>query len=246
MKTLNKEIKENLLYKGAAIVGFANLSEFPAEIRNSYRYGISIAVELNPKSVVNIGKGSNLEYYEDYKRANTLLNQLAENCAELLKTKGFDALAKTQNVVITDENTKRTKLPHKTVATKAGIGWIGKCALLITEQYGSAIRITSVLTNAKLDVGIPITESKCGKCEDCKKICPAGAVSGKQWHAGMDRDDFFKAMDCNDKIHERGKLIGRTEVTCGLCILVCPRTQQHLKNSGVLFPPSLPFKQGLS
>ena len=61
------------------------------------------------------------------------MNQLADNCAEFLKNKGFDALAKTQSVVKTDETTKRSKLPHKTVATKAGVGWIGKCALLITE-----------------------------------------------------------------------------------------------------------------
>ena len=179
MNALNRGIKESLLRQGAAIVGFADLSDLPPEDRDGYRYGISIAVELNPKIVAIIGNGPSLEYYNEYNRANKLLNQLADNCAEFLKTKGFDALAKTQSVVKTDEKTKRSKLPHKTVATKAGLGWIGKCALLITEQYGPAIRITSVLTNTDLDVGIPITESRCGTCEDCKKICPAGAVTGR-------------------------------------------------------------------
>ena len=231
MNPLNKEIRKSLLHQGAAIVGFADLSELPAENRDGYRYGISIAVELNPKIVAIIGNGPSLEYYNEYKRKNDFLNQLAEDCAGLLKHKGFDSLAKTQSVVKTDETTKRSKLPHKTVATKAGLGWIGKCALLVTEEYGPAIRITSVLTNTDLDVGTPITESRCGSCEDCKKICPAGAVTGKNWVPGMNRDDFYHALDCRDKIKERGKGLGFTEGTCGLCFWVCPWTQKHLKKS---------------
>jgi len=228
---LNAEIEQHQRRQGAAIIGFADLSGLPSDVRDSYRYGISIAVELNPKIVNIIGNGPSVEYYNEYKRTNNLLNKLAESGAELLKTKGFAALAKTQSVVIQDEKTKRTKLPHKTVATKAGFGWIGKCALLITEEYGPAIRITSILTNADLDVGVPITESRCGDCEKCKNSCPAGAVTGRQWQPGMNRDDFYHALDCKNKIIERGKKIGLTEGTCGLCIWVCPWTQKHLKVS---------------
>jgi epoxyqueuosine reductase QueG len=170
-----------------------------------------------------------MEYYNEYRNKNDFLNQLADNCAELLKNKGFDALAKTQKVVVSDEKTKRTKLPHKTVATKAGLGWIGKCALLVTPEYGSAIRITSVLTNAKLEAGTPVTESQCGECVECKNICPAGAVTGKQWVPGINRDDFFHALDCRDKIKERGQQFGFPDGMCGLCFWVCPWTQKHLK-----------------
>jgi epoxyqueuosine reductase len=183
MNPLNKEIEEYLRRQGAALVGFADLAGLPVEARDGYRYGISIAVELNPKIVAKIGNGPIIEYHHEYNRANIFLNQLAESGANLLKNKGFDALTKPR--VIIDDKTKTTKMPHKTVATKAGLGWIGKCALLITEQYGPAIRITSVLTNADLDVCIPIIESRCGNCEECKKICPAGAISGTQWEPGI-------------------------------------------------------------
>ena len=231
MNALNKEITDNLLRQGAAIVGFADISDLSFEVRDGYRYGISIAVALNPEIVAIIGNGPSFEYYNEYKRANNLLNQLADSGAELLKNRGFDALAKTQSVVKTDETTKRSKLPHKTVATKAGLGWIGKCALLITERYGAAIRITTLLTNAGLDVGTPITESRCGNCLECKKICPAGAVTGVQWEPGMNRDDFYRALDCRDKIKERGEGFSFTEGTCGLCIWSCPWTQRHLRKS---------------
>ena len=231
MKTWNQEIKESLLRQGAALVGFADLSDLPRDIRDGYRYGISIAVELNPKIVKIIGNGPSMEYSDEYDRVNKLLNRLGESCAELLKSKGFDGLAKTQSVVVQDAKKQTSKLPHKTVATKAGLGWIGKCALLITEEYGPAIRITSVLTDANLDVDLPITVSKCGKCEKCKNICPAGAISGIEWYAGLYRDDFIKALDCDKMLKERGKIIEGRHGSYGLCIWVCPRTQKHLKKS---------------
>ena len=233
MIALNKEIKESLLRQGAVMVGFADLCDLAPRDRDGYRYGISIAVELNPKIVAIIGNGHSIEYCNEYNGANKLLNQLADSCAELLKTKGFEALAKTQSVVKTDEATKRNKLPHKTIATKAGLGWIGKCALLVTEQYGAAIRITSVLTNADLDVGVPITDSNCGHCTECKKICSDGVVTGIHWKPGMNRDDFYHALDCRDKIKERGKDLGLIEGTCGLCFWACPWTQKHLKEAGM-------------
>jgi epoxyqueuosine reductase QueG len=93
-----------------------------------------------------------------------------------------------------------------------------------------------VLTDADLDIGTPITVSKCGKCEKCKNICPAGAISGIEWKAGLYRDDFIKALDCDKMLKERGKVIGGRHGSCGLCIWVCPWTQKHLKKSlGPLF-----------
>ena len=45
----------------------------------------------------------------------------------------------------------QTALPHKTIATRAGIGWIGKSALLVTAKYGSAIRLSSILTDTPIE-----------------------------------------------------------------------------------------------
>ena len=87
MKTLNQEIKESLQRQGAVLVGFADLSDLPPDIRDGYQYGISIAVELNPKIVKIIGNGPSKEYYNEYKSKNDFINHLAESCAELLKTK---------------------------------------------------------------------------------------------------------------------------------------------------------------
>jgi epoxyqueuosine reductase QueG len=98
----------------------------------------------------------------------------------------------------------RTELTeHKTVATRAGLGWIGKCALLVTEEYGSAVRITSVLTDAPLEVNKPVNNSNCGTCNNCVRNCPAEASSGDLWAAGMKRETFFDYLACRNKTIER-------------------------------------------
>jgi len=137
--TISSEMKQKLIEKGASIVGFADLSQVPEQDRHGQKYGIIIGVALSRDVIIGIKNGPTVEYYEEYKRVNDLLNELGKYTENLLKGKGFEALAKTQKVVKIDENTRRTELPHKTVATRAGVGWIGKSALLVTEEYGSAI-----------------------------------------------------------------------------------------------------------
>lgn len=227
--SISKEIKNQLISKGASIVGFADLSCLPREQTKGFDYGILIGVSLKPEVLSGITNGPTLEYYEEYKELNRLLNELDEYAAEILTSKGYSAYPKVQSNIEIDEKTRRTELPHKTVATRAGVGWIGKCALLVTEEFGSAIRISSVLTNAILDTGTPIDKSRCGDCLECKKSCPAGAVSGDNWNVNKDRDEFYDAFDCRKTALERSSKIGLNETICGLCILKCPWTERYLR-----------------
>ena len=89
-----------------------------------------------------------------------------------------------------------TTLPHKTVATRAGISWIGKSALLVTNEYGSALRLSSILTDAPLSISHPINKSRCGDCMICTNACPADVVSGKLWEVGLYCDEFFDPVKC--------------------------------------------------
>jgi epoxyqueuosine reductase QueG len=123
----------------------------------------------------------------------------------------------------------RTALPHKTVATRAGLGWIGKNALLITRTFGSAVRLTSVLTDAPFIADEPIDQSRCGNCRVCVDICPGGAPQGKNWVCGRDRDDFFSARDCFNAMEDlTGRAGLETRSICGICIASCPWTQKYL------------------
>ncbi len=225
---ISEYIKKKLLEKGASTVGFADLSGVPEQARDGLPYGIIIGMALDPGIVLGINNGPTLEYYDECKRINDRLDSLDKYTERLLMENGYIAMAMTEESVITDESSRRSVLPYKTVATRAGIGWIGKCALLVTEEFGSAIRISSVLTNAVLSAGTPVDTSRCGGCNICKDICPAGAVSGELWEIGKDRDVFYNAFDCRRTARERSAKVGIYESMCGLCIVTCPWTRRYL------------------
>jgi len=149
-------------------------------------------------------------------------------CSEYIESKGHHAFP--QTVSTTKEyGIFRTIMPHKTVAVKAGLGFIGKSALFVTKQYGSAIRLTSVLTDAPLNCGNPTTQSLCGNCFECTNACPANAISGRLWSPEINRDDFFNAMACRLKAREiAAKTLNKKITLCGKCIEVCPYTQRYI------------------
>jgi epoxyqueuosine reductase len=235
MSTLSELLKTELIESGASLVGFADLRSLPANKRSGFDYGISIAVAVDPVIINGIGNGPTKEYHDEYSRINKLLDCLDIKAAEIIKDNGFKAFPKTRANVDINYKDHSTILPHKTIATRAGLGWIGKCALLVTEKYGSAIRISSVLTDAPLEVAQPVNRSNCGTCENCVRNCPAEALSGDLWSVDMDRDMFFDTLVCRNKAIERSWKISPGETQCGLCILVCPKTRNYIVSSGIKY-----------
>ncbi len=229
MPTLNEELTSFLTASGAGLVGFADLKELETAARDNFPYGISIVVALNPQVVSNIKIGPTAEYHGEYKKVNELLDNLAEKTVMFLTGKGYRAKVRPATFE-EDKSTLTAKLPHKTVATRAGLGWIGKSALLVTRLYGPAVRLVTVLTDAPIEPGIPINESLCSHCLHCHDACPAHAITGEKWKAGMPREYLYNAFACRDMARNLSqKLIGESVSICGLCITACPWTQKYLK-----------------
>ena len=227
MKELTHRIKNELLQLGADIVGFGDLDELPADVRDSLPIGISVAVVYPPEVIRGIAILPTQEYREWYDKLNERLDMIVSNGAALLRDMGYKAIAQSREYVGSGENNDNTLLPHKTVATRAGIGWIGKCALLVTNEYGSALRLSSILTDAPLDTDSPINKSKCGDCMVCTDACPGHSVSGKTWEADLYRDEFFDPVKCRTTARDRAKQgFGGNITICGKCIEVCPHTQR--------------------
>lgn len=223
-----EELRELLRQEGASLVGFADLSQFA---EGNLKHGISIALKLPVDVVDGIEYGPTREYYDTYYAWNDKLNQLAKLAESYIKEKGYYAMAQTTDVV-KEYGYYRTPMPHKTVATNAGVGWIGKCALLVTKVYGSAIRLTSVLTDAPLPYDVPMKESLCGNCMRCTRSCPGQAISGVNWNIDMDRDLFFDPIKCRKSARELANRRINKEITlCGKCIQVCPYTNRYLRTA---------------
>lgn len=212
--------------RGADLVGIANLSGL-----HEWGTGISVAVAIPQNVICSIHNGPTIEYYDTYYQINEHLNDIVSFGANFLINKGYKAYAQTTEVVKEDEN-YRTALPHKTVATRAGIGWIGKCALLVTEEFGSAVRISSLVTDADLPCGEPINFSRCGNCDNCKTNCAGNAITGELWNVNMDRDSFFNPFKCRKAARSlAAEKISKEITLCGKCIEVCPYTQRYITKS---------------
>ena len=219
----NKWVEEKLMDKNVALIGFADLSTIDADLRYGYKYGISIAITLNV--FPSITAQPSIDYYNEYNRASTELKEISIFLADIINERGFKAYSLAGE---RHNNEFRTKIPFKTLATRAGLGWIGKSATLITKQYGNAIRLTGVLTDMPLETGTPINSSFCGTCEECVISCPGKAITGNSWSLDMDRDELVNVYQCKRTIIERGKIWNVTEGSCGICLAVCPYTKKYM------------------
>jgi epoxyqueuosine reductase QueG len=235
--SIREDIESFLKGRNAALVGFADLTVLPGDVREGLPRGVSFALRLTPSIIAGIKDGPTREYAGEYSRRNEELNALAGGLAEFLRMKGHKAVPRAATVHPLPEGLV-TPLPQKTVATRAGLGWIGKCALLITPEYGPAVRFNYVLTDAPFPTAMPVTESRCRDCRICVDICPGKAPRGKNWKAGMAREEFFDAEACLKGME--GIAASRGLHICGLCVANCPHTLKSLEKWPKL--PGAPLK----
>ena len=230
MNNLSYEIKQSLLNKKASLIGFADIGNMPQNVRHSLNYAISIAVALDPYIIAKLNTGPTREYYLEYQRANDLLSYLGKFTADMLTDNGYKAIPMEPTSDSVNQKTLATALPHKTAATRAGLGWIGKSALLITEEYGAAIRLNTILTDAELETATPVEVSRCNGCMICVNSCPSRVHTPKNWNVNMKREDFYDAFACKKTLRDFEEKIGIG--ICGICIAVCPWTRKYIAREG--------------
>lgn len=226
--SLGEELRTRLHELGAALVGYADLAVLPPAQRSGLSRGIAIAVVLDRDVVAALGHGPTPAYHAEYRRANAALEMLARHASGWLRARGFAATSAAATVRVVSAGNDTTPLPHKTIATLAGLGWIGHSALLVTREHGAAIRLGSVLTDAPLEPGTPVTSSECGRCRRCVEACPARAISGRAWSPGLARASFYDADACREAATELAASQSIDETICGICIRACPFTQRWL------------------
>lgn len=226
--TLKEELILELQNAGAALVGIGDMTE----VENcAYPVGISVAIPVPKNIIIDLQTKPTKEYYDMYHEWNRRLNQIVTMGEVFLGKKGYEAHAQTTDVVVVSKD-RISPIPHKTVATRAGLGWIGKNCLLVTKEYGSAVRISSLLTKAPLETDTPYDASNCGGCHLCVDACPAQALKSTLWHVGVWRDDIVDKEACRSKQLEIMKAsTGIEQDLCGKCFAVCAYTRRYLRNA---------------
>jgi len=231
MNEMEEALVKILTAEGATLVGFADIGDLPSRPRMGMDSAVWIAVALDPLIVRDMASGPTKLYEIEYRKVNERLAKLVRQAAKVVRGFGFEAHARLPTDEDIDWIDLTTPLPHKTVATRAGVGWIGKCGLLVTEEFGSALRMAVVLTDASFSWSQPVGASMCGDCEACVEACPAGAATGEDWIKGMEREEYYDAHLCHEHILKVTKAKGITAKICGVCIAVCPFTKKYVERA---------------
>ncbi len=219
------------------IYGFADLRGLLDPEYHDFPYGISFAKKLDNDIVDAISGGPTQEYYAHYRGMNQTLEKIAEDICRELEKDSISCKYVSPTVVVGGEEFKpylkdlRYKFSHKMVGTRSGLGWIGKTDLFVSKAFGPRLRLASILLKEPV---IPsarsIDKSRCGNCDDCVALCPAGAANGIPWDIHTDRDLFFDAHKCREQCGKFGKDLFQQEIRiCGICVAVCPLGKPSVK-----------------
>ena len=222
-------IRKHLLPADNYIYGFADLTGLLRKKFKGFNFGISIGLRLDSAIVDKIINGPTAEYYLHYKKANDDLALLTESICRELSTNEIETFKISPTVSTSDLDTVyskslRTDLSHKMVATRAGLGWIGKTDLFISRDFGPRLRLVSILLKSQVkSKSNPVDTSRCGKCNICVEICPARAANGKLWDITVEREEFFDPFKCRKQCAEFGSSrLGLDARVCGICVAACP------------------------
>ena len=220
MKKLEKEIAQITVSHGCTLYGFADLQGYTPENLAKFQRGISFVFQMEPWVMDQLAHGPTDAYSVLYRQVNLRIDALAFELARALNRTGHQAWALPSSTR-SDPVNIRGDFQHKTAATRAGLGWVGKNCQLLTKPWGPWVRLGTVLTDASLKPAAPIEKSLCGKCTKCIEACPAEALKGSSWYPGVERDVILDAWVCDryKKTHFHKFHGGHN---CGICTQACP------------------------
>jgi len=230
MQKLKEELKEVARAWGADLFGVADLAparkfmeEQCSPLLAQFDRALAAAVYF-PREVINeLCYGPAHTYLHYYRVVNARLDDIALRLTGFLRERGWRAFP-----VPSSQRVSRDRLagifPHRLAAHLGGLGWIGKSCSLITPQFGPAVRLVTVLTDAPLPADRPLA-SRCGDCTRCVEVCPAGAIKGVPFAFGQELSERLQPELCDQHLNQvRGRFGKRV---CGLCLAVCPWGQQR-------------------
>ena len=204
--------------KGGKLFGVCRIDELRKNMHSEIRKAseklntaISVGIPLSRPVLDSIGSRPNMIYKAHYQQVNHILNDIAYLIASEINAGGGEAIPIPASQIL-DWRHLRAHLSHREIAYKAGLGWRGRNNLLVAENYGSQVRLVTVLTDMDLKSDEQL-ERDCGDCYNCMTVCPAGAIN-------EDPNDFDLAA-CYKKVQEFSKYKNYGHLICGLCLQCC-------------------------
>lgn len=202
----------------------------PMALAPSLPRAVSLIVSYRASALEGMVSEPTATYHADYQRLNRTLNAAAHALCGYLEEHGSRAVsvdATLEDYDLVEDWGDAGVFPHKTAATRAGLGWIGKTALFVSPVWGPKVRLATVFTDLLLPPGTPVDVGRCGRCTRCVEACPVDAGRDVTWVAGMARDELYDEKACEAYTDRFPALDG----VCGICVAACPfgkRALAHL------------------
>jgi len=212
---MNETIEGMLFEKGVDLVRFIDITGLPISQTQGYARAILFFMAMPKDFIIAMHAGEDRR--QEYRDKEYETDALADWIAEFLAGQGFRSCSQSEKSIVEcgtyDKERQTSRLPHKTIARLAGIGFIGKNDMLISEEYGCALSMCTILTDAPVATReYPLVPSECGSCDACIQACTDGALLGKLWSEEIGREGVIDVSKC----------------TCTLkCMVNCPYTLRY-------------------
>ena len=131
-------------------------------------------------------------------------------------------------------------LAERALAERAGLGWIGKNANLLTHRpAGSWVFLGALLSSAELPVDEPV-RTNCGSCIRCISGCPTGAIVAPQTVDARRCISYLTIEHPGVLTEWEAAAVGDWIFGCDVCQEVCP-VNVEADDAGPLHVPLRPL-----
>jgi ferredoxin len=211
MSSIEENIRIFLKNQGIQVIGIAGPERLdgppsldPAYTMRGAKSIVSFAMPMDVDAIYDfLSKKTPVTHNIDQMICNQKIRHIAERLAGYIKTLGYSARA-----VPTNNNYRRSldvysthpDFSHRFGAIVSGIGGQGMSGNVMTKEYGAAVYLSTVVTDAvlKSDPLLPpryFIDQYCKKCLICDKSCPAKMFE-------MEKEEYVLL---NGNLHPRGK-----------------------------------------
>jgi epoxyqueuosine reductase QueG len=220
---LTQLVKNLVMSSGAVAVGIATtetLEGGPPSADLTYvlpeaRSAVVFALPMDQGAIERFLKKEDMASENiDNRRVNNMASGLAFEVSEFLNMKGYKSVPLAANAVYRKDTPngpydEKPPVSHRYLAVRSGIGFFGKSGNVIMDQYGAAIILASVVTEADLIPTEPLSpeDSYCDGCRLCMSACASGLMSAEE--------ETSVTLGNEDFNYSKRRSYNRCEYVCG-------------------------------